>query len=227
MLEPYSNANKALFDEKSIKTNYRILGMYSKDLKNFIKNFSAGNYENLLNYPREVHEVVLMKSCAIATDKRTDLNEKINLLDEELKFFDSWAHCDMVFSGIKAKNAEKEPLFEYSGELISRKSEFEIRSGIVLCLSEFLDDGHIDEIFRRLGKVEFGRYYVDMAAAWFCATALIDYKNKTLDFLNNSQNITEFVYCKSLQKARESFRISKEDKLYYKTLIEKRRLKLN
>ena len=50
-----------------------------------------------------------------------------------------------------------------------------------------------------------------MAVAWAISVCFVKFRNKTLEFLGNS-NLDNFTYNKTLQKIRESNRVSKEDK---------------
>ena len=56
-----------------------------------------------------------------------------------------------------------------------------------------------------------------MAVAWLLSVALVSYYEKTLNYLKQSK-LDTFTYHKALQKARESYRITKEQKEYLKTL---------
>ena len=56
-----------------------------------------------------------------------------------------------------------------------------------------------------------------MGIAWAISMCYVKYKEKTLHFLNNN-TLDDFTYNKSLQKIRESNRVSKEEKDFIKTL---------
>ena len=52
-----------------------------------------------------------------------------------------------------------------------------------------------------------------MAIAWAISICLIKYYDKTIKYLKSKEcKLDNFTYNKSLQKARESYRISKEQK---------------
>ena len=70
----------------------------------------------------------------------------------------------------------------------------------------------------KLEDIKIGdKYYVQMANAWAISICLIRYYNKTLEFLKTTK-IDDFTYNKGIQKAIESYRITKEQKDYLKTL---------
>ena len=56
-----------------------------------------------------------------------------------------------------------------------------------------------------------------MMVAWFFATALAKQYDAALPYLEN-RTLTPWVHNKTIQKARESYRITPEQKEYLKTL---------
>ena len=56
-----------------------------------------------------------------------------------------------------------------------------------------------------------------MAVAWAISFCLIKFYDKTIEYLKNSK-IDKFTYNKSIQKAIESYRITKEQKEFLRTL---------
>ena len=60
-------------------------------------------------------------------------------------------------------------------------------------------------------------YYVKMMQAWYFATALAKHYDNALEVLR-SGCLDDFTHNKTIQKARESYRISESQKAYLKTL---------
>ena len=82
-------------------------------------------------------------------------------------------------------------------------------------LSNYLDDEHIEEVFATLATItQWGSYYVDMAVAWLVATAMAKCRNATVAYMEGDGRrvLNKFAYNKALQKMRESYRVSAEDK---------------
>jgi len=214
---------KAEFDKKLIKTAMTIYGYSANEINSLYKYFSSVE-NDILNYPSDVcYEITLLQGLLIVKSG-APLEENLPLLRKWISYVDNWAHCDMVASKIKHRKTEKDRLFDFARELLNSKNEFVVRCGVII-LFGFLDEQYIDAVFTSLNGIDYGKYYIDMAVAWLCATSLIKFKNKTLDFLENSTKINDFTYLKSLQKARESYRISAEDKTVYKELIALKRRK--
>lgn len=224
-LESFGNRKKAEFDKKIIRSNLKIFGLNSPQVSAIAKYLKTHNCAKILSYPSDFsYEITLFQGLILADDKDKDAKSRYEDMRPIINYFENWAHCDSVMSKLRIKKGEEETAFSFAESLLNGEKEFEIRCGIIILLSYFLDKKYIDRVFAALSDIEYGRYYyVDMAVAWLCATALIDFKTETLNFLNDNKNINDFTYCKSLQKARESRRISDEDKIYYKSLILKKK----
>lgn len=218
------NIKKAEFDEKIIKTAMKIYGFTAKQIAELSK-YLLSCENKVLDYPSDkIYEITLLQGLIIVKNKNTALSEKITAIKSWAKNIDNWSHADCVMSKIYCAENDRKELFSFALRQSKEKNEFEARCGIIILFS-FMSDEYMADIFKLFDEIEYGRYYVDMAVAWFVATALTSYKNKTLLFLDNSEKINDFTYIKSLQKARESYRIPKEDKAYYKTLIFEKRKK--
>lgn len=220
-LSENGNYKKAEFDKKIIKTQMKIFGFTAREIEDFYKYFSKTE-NNILTYPSDYsYEITLLQGLLIVKNKASTLVEKRAEFLNWLSNVDNWAHCDMVCTKFRCLKSEKRDLFEFAKELALRDEEFFARSGVVMLMG-FVSE-NAEEVFSVLDRVKYGRYYVDMAVAWLCATALITRKNETLDFLNKSDKINEFTYVKSLRKACESYRIPDADKVEYKRLIAERK----
>ena len=220
-LEGIGSEKKAEFDKKIIRSSLKIHGITSKQINDIYKYFHKNGYSNILSFSNKIsYEITMLRGRLVLNDKSLDINKKIDFLNAWIQNVDTWALTDGVFANYKLKSEDKQALLSFAESLVSRSLEFEIRLGVIILLDYFLTDEDIDNTFRILSDIKYGEYYyVDMAVAWLCATALIDFEGKTLAFLN-SPFINDFTYKKSLQKARESFRIPDEKKIFYKSLLD-------
>ena len=82
----------------------------------------------------------------------------------------------------------------------------------VFLLDYYVEDGYIDDIFIICDKYNTGDYYVQMAVAWLISVCFIKYKDKTINYIRNNE-LDDFTHNKSIQKIKESLRVSKDDKL--------------
>jgi 3-methyladenine DNA glycosylase AlkD len=66
-------------------------------------------------------------------------------------------------------------------------------------------------------ELQSEEYYVNMMVAWFFAEALVKQYDAAIEYLENNR-LPIWTHNKAVQKARESYRITKEQKEYLKTL---------
>ena len=66
-------------------------------------------------------------------------------------------------------------------------------------------------------NINIDYYYTKMAKAWLLCECFIKYRDYTIKRLNNLK-IDDFSFNKAIDKMRESFRVSDEDKMYLKSL---------
>jgi 3-methyladenine DNA glycosylase AlkD len=78
-------------------------------------------------------------------------------------------------------------------------------------LSYYLKDQYIKEVLRITDEIKSDYYYVKMGKAWLISIAYIKYPELTLEYLKKSQ-LDNWTFNKSIQKIKESFRVSKIDK---------------
>ena len=90
-------------------------------------------------------------------------------------------------------------------------------------LSNFLDKEFKPEMLNLVASIQNSEYYIQMMQARYFATTLAKQPIPTLNLIK-SQTLTPFVQNKTIQKARESLRISSELKtelLKYKIYLSK------
>ena len=81
----------------------------------------------------------------------------------------------------------------------------------------YLDDAFRPEYLAWVAAVHSEEYYVNMMIAWYFATALAKQYSSAIKFIEQKK-LTPWVHNKTIQKARESFRITDEQKSCLKTL---------
>ena len=83
-----------------------------------------------------------------------------------------------------------------------------------------MEESYLDNIFNIIEEIKLDCYYTKMAKAWLLCECFIKYRDYTIKRLNNLK-IDDFSFNKAIDKMRESFRVSDEDKLYLKSLKRK------
>ena len=146
---------------------------------------------------------------AFLIEKINDYDECIAALDKFLPYVDNWATCDMMNPKIFKKNTRK--LFDKIEEWMSSSHVYTIRFGIGMLMRFYLDDNFSTQYLDMVANIVSDEYYVNMMKAWFFATALAKQYEATLPYIQQNR-LDIWSHNKAIQKAVESFRVSKEHK---------------
>ncbi len=144
-----------------------------------------------------------------------EITALIAAVDAFLPQVDNWATCD----GGVPKQFYRHPAEAQAAAARWLQSDhiYTARYGIVTLLglmrSEF-DASHLALVAAARGG---GEYYLDMAVAWYFSMALVYHWRQTLPWLTE-QRLSTWVHNKAIQKARESCRITAEQKDFLKNL---------
>lgn len=189
----------------------KIIGVRLPLLRKIAKQAFRENADNMLEYYEEITVYGLTLSM-----KKCSAREHIEDLKSFIPLIDNWAVCDTCVSSFKFTNKYKEEIYPFVLSYIN-KSEYETRFAVVMLMCYYLDGEHIDEVLEILKGIKREEYYVNMAVAWAVATAFVKCREKTLALLFE-KSLSPEVQNKSIQKIRDSFRVSKEDKELVKSL---------
>ena len=152
---------------------------------------------------------------AFLIEQIKDFDECVSALDNFLLFVDNWATCDMMSPKVLGEKPDE--LFLKINEWIRSSHIYTVRFGIVVLMKFFMDE-HLDEKhLQMLLTIKSDEYYINMAIAWYLATALSSRWDKVIPYIEN-QKFNKWVHNKAIQKAIESYRITPEQKAYLKTL---------
>ena len=176
--------------------------------KNLVKQYTAD--ELLKNIGNDYYEEIMLQGMIIGLSK-DNLEVTLKRIQQFVPKIDNWAVCDVFCGEIKITNKYKKEIWNFIKQYLNSNKEFEIRFGVVMILSYFIDKEHLKKDFQVFNNIRHEGYYVKMAVAWAISICLIKFYNETIEFLNKS-NLDKFTYNKSLQKAIESYRITKEQK---------------
>ena len=163
------------------------------------------------------HEEFLVWGLVIAYMKAAK-EERKKRLDEFVPKISNWAVCDSlspkVFGKHKTELLQKIRLWILSGHT------YTCRFGTGMLMRWFLDEDFRPEYLKMPAAVRSEKYYVNMMTAWFFATALAKQWDAAIPYLEQNR-LDVWTHNKTIQKARESYRITPEQKEYLKTLKRK------
>ena len=152
---------------------------------------------------------------------KVPLEERLEMIEEFIPAVDNWAICDNFCCNAHwVEKEDKERIWSFISGLIDSKEEFRARVGLILALAHFLDKDNLPRTIKAVADRAFSDedpYYIRMGAAWLFAEALCKQYESTLPYIK-SRRLSPWIHNKSIQKARESYRISEERKAELKSL---------
>ena len=177
----------------------------------------SGGYASFLSeLPHTYYDENMLHGLIVSQIKEFDVC--LDAVESFLPYVDNWAVCDTMSPKCFAK---------HKGELLPRiekwtgsSREYTVRFGLEMLMSHYLDEDFEPRFLSLAASVHSDKYYVNMMIAWFFATALAKQWDSAVIYLENGV-LDPWVHNKTVQKARESFRITADRKAYLKTLIRK------
>lgn len=176
------------------------------------KNTEAGK-AFLTELPHQYYDENMLHGLLLATMK--DYEACMEAVEEFLPYVDNWAVCDCMSPKVFKKH--KAELLIKIKEWVSSEKVYTCRFGIGMLMTHYLDEDFLPTYLEIPAAVRSAEYYVNMMIAWFFATALAKQWEAALPYLKQNR-LDLWVHNKAIQKARESSRITPEQKQYLHTL---------
>lgn len=144
-----------------------------------------------------------------------DFRECMDAVETFLPYVDNWATCDLLSPKVLKKHTDE--LLPFVRKWLASGETYTIRYGINVLMRHFLEENFQPEYLRLAADIKSDEYYVKMVVAWYFATALAKQYDAAVIYLEN-QLLDAWTHNKTIQKARESYRIASEKKEYLKNL---------
>lgn len=208
----YKEFNSALLPTVNKNT---ILGVRTPLLRAYAKSlYKKGGYEAFLKQlPHTYYEENNLHAFLVEQIK--DFDNAVSMTEEFLPYIDNWATCDMFSPKVFKKN--KTLLYEHIKKWIKSGKVYTVRYAIKLLMSLYLDEDFSEEHLYLCASCCGDEYYINMVISWYFATALFKQEKNTLPLIEK-RVLSTWVHNKTIQKAKESKRISPEMKEYLNTL---------
>ncbi len=193
----------------------KVIGIRTPVLRKFTKDFGKRKEAKafIKNLPHKYYEEDNLHAFLLEQIK--DYNILIEELNSFLPFVDNWATCDMMRPKI-LKN-HKEELAKDIDRWLDSEDVYAVRFAVNCLMNYYLDEDFKVEFLQKVAKIESQEYYINMVRAWYFATALAKQYDATVKILENSI-LDKWTHNRTIQKAVESYRITKGQKEYLKTL---------
>lgn len=179
--------------------------------KEFVKEPEAAVF--LKQLPHTYYDENILHALLIAEIK--DYDACMEAVEAFLPYIDNWAVCDGLSP--KAFGKHKAELLEKIRLWIPSEHIYTCRFGIGMLMRWFLDEDFQPGYLELPAAVRSEEYYVNMMTAWFFATALAKQWDAAIPYLEQNR-LDTWTHNKTIQKARESYRITTEQKEYLKRL---------
>lgn len=206
------NDDYAAFNRRIVNTQQAVLGVRVPDMRRLAKavakEATADDTRKLLDEKSNIFEYIFTVGLIISYAKLDDA-AAITLTQKWLGQVDSWAQIDSVAD--KNRRYMHTAWRKFVLECLESRQEFSVRFGVIVLMTNYLDEAHIDEVLDKLRAVKHDGYYVKMALAWTYATAAINFFDKVMNELA-SGTIDPWTTKKSYQKMRESRRFTEEQR---------------
>ena len=192
----------------------KIIGIRTPQLRKFAKEFAKSeDKEIFLNtLPHQYYEEDNLHGFLLEMEK--DYDVLVEKVENFLPYVDNWATCDMIRPKVFKKHLPE--LFEHVKLWLDSEHTYTVRYGIGMLLSFYLDEKFDEKHLEMVAKIRLEEYYVNMMIAWYFATALAKQWDATIYYIEE-QKLDKWTHNKAIQKAVESYRITKEQKEYLRT----------
>lgn len=197
--------------EKIIGVRTPVLRKYAKS---FVKMHDESEIKEFLDsLPHYYYEENNLHGFIIEGIKIYD--DCVKMLDDFLPYVDNWATCDLISPKVFRKNTDR--LADKINEWLASDYTYEVRFAIKMLMSYYLDEEFSTVYLDIVTGIRSEEYYINMMKAWYMATALAKQYDATVTYIEQKK-LDDWSHNKSIQKAVESNRISREHKQYLRTL---------
>ena len=174
---------------------------------------SCQHADFLKELPHQYYDENILHGLILSEFK--DYDACIAEVDSFLPYVDNWAVCDIMSPKCFKKNRERliGKIVEWAGS----DKVYTSRFGMEMLMTHYLDEDFREEYLAIPAGVKLEDYYAKMMVAWFFATALARQWDAAIPYIEN-EKLETWTHNKTIQKARESYRITDQQKEYLKTL---------
>lgn len=199
------------FHRKLIPTVQDFIGVRMPVMKKLAKEIAKGDWRTYLQQgSADTYEEKMVRAIVIGNVK-TDFEEIIPHIKEFVPLIDNWAVCDCFCASLKHTKKYKPRMWEFLNSYRTSNKEFELRCMVIMMMDYYLDDEYLDRVIKIYDEIRSEDYYVRMGIAWGLSFCFIKHRDKTLEYFKNN-SLDKWTLNRAIQKTRESYRVSPEDK---------------
>lgn len=210
-LNAYAESDFAGFQKRLIFTQQEILGVRTPILRKLAKTYQA-EMETILSFPDTYYETAFIKLAMLSSLPYDKFVERV---EYGVSLMDNWATCDCFKA--KCIKDNKDDFLHVLERLFLNRGAFYQRYVLVTLLTYYAEEKYVSVIEKYITLADTELYYVHMAVAWLIAELLIKCYDKGVRLLQKNI-VDKKTHNKAIQKAIESFRLSKEQKAFLRAL---------
>lgn len=191
-----------------------IIGVRIPEIRKLAKSLSEDDRREFIGIlPHRYYDENVLHA-AIISDIR-GFGDALEQTERFLPFVDNWAVCDLLNPKAFPKN--RETVLPRIYEWLGSQRPYTVRFGIVMLMRNYLDGDFKEEYPERVAMIRSEEFYINMAIAWYFATALAKQWDSAVKYVEE-RRLPDWTHRKTIQKACESFRITDEQKSYLRSL---------
>lgn len=151
---------------------------------------------------------------------KCSLQKRLQYVRDFVPKINNWAVCDTFCSGLKAVRADLSTVRDFLEPYLCSDKEYDVRFAAVMLMQYYTPEPYAGSTVDALCNIKHEGYYVKMAVAWALSVCFIKCRAQTLPVIEQGL-LDDFTHNKTIQKCCESYRVSKEDKDYLRSLKRK------
>jgi len=205
------------FHSKLVPGTDNILGVRLPQLRKVAKELAKSNWKTYIATAQDDYNEEIMLQGLVIGYAKGDIREIIGYIANFVPKINNWGVCDSFCNNLKITKKHKLLIWEFLQPYLRSREEFQLRFGIIMLLSFYIEDEYIDRLLILLDSAKHEGYYVKMAVAWAISICFVKFPQKTLSYLQKN-TLDDFTYNKALQKITESLRVNQETKTIIRTM---------
>ena len=184
-----------------------VIGVRVPNLRLLAKEISKGNWKSFLDYTTDHYfEESMLEGMVIASQKYSTFQELKYYFYYHIDKIESWATCDNFCAEFKVIKKYRTQFLVEIEELFKSNNPWRVRVATIMLLTYYIDEEHLDYIFKASAKYDAKEYYVSMGIAWLISVVFVKHQKRCMEFLLTKQ-LTEQTLKRAIRKIKDSFRV--------------------
>jgi 3-methyladenine DNA glycosylase AlkD len=206
-----SEPEYARFSSKLLPGTDDVRGVRIPKLKTLAKRIvKDGDWRSFLDDDMTCFEERLLHAFVIATAPMT-VQERLVLTETFLPYVDNWSVCDGFCQYWTIPPGSEREVWNFFSDQMNTGNPLRMRVSLVARMVHYKDRESTLALMEDILSHDNTEYYYRMGAAWTFSFCFIRERDAALEALESGR-MELWTHNKSIQKIRESFRVSPEDK---------------